>query len=1019
MVVLWVGLDALPAQEAARRQPHLIVHRQALEAAPENTWAALKQAVLWGADRTVTLEVDLAVTKDGKIFLFHDDWFDWKNEEVQGRANDFVWEEINDVDFGWWYHPQFKGERLPLFEDVVKFCKQNGVRLVLDHLNPAPPKPDRASSEMVLQILDKHGARDVVYFQMGGSVPIGREVGPATWMAAFDGDRETLRQALKQKEWGTIWVDDPRVLLDGLHRDVPKREVKMPAFSRDYRAEELDFNALVRQVRTGGDAGRIAAARLRKHFKARAGAALTAILAGNQTSAEVKTIAARALGRLSESRAVTVTERAKAKAALNTALTHPDAEVRAAAAYALGKLKDEQAVAPLTEMLRNLQETDKVRVEAARALGRIGSARAVPLLAEVAREEREEATNVIFPNWAKIWQEKGYWTVPWVLLNCYWALGEIGGEEALDFLLAQYRQVTFPAEKDRSLFLTEAVVVRQHALEAAARIGGAKALAAVKAATWEPPLDTYFDFVRLTRNFAPKAIVPVLLEFLGHPKTYQRCQAFYALLRVGEPAVKPLIGLLNNQQASPVAREWAAWTLGWMNDRRAVAPLMNALNDNVPGVRAKAAWAMGRMRVKQSANRLKELTKDTDAAVRDYAAEALERLGIPSAAATPPQAQFLTRRGNQLFFGGKRFRAVGASCVDAFVVYCGMTHDERTPQWAEEAVAEAGRRDIPFLRTFGSGFWPKDMKIYFDDPATYWKRFDEFVALAKKNNVKLLPTLFWNYQMWPDLMKEPCSKIFERGSRTRQAMEKYLRELVGRYRDDPTILCWEIGNEMNLGADLNKMHWPQSGIAPQMGTPSKRTTADSFTTADLVRFTKEMAALIKNIDRNHLVTTGHALPRFSSRALREGFPEVRWRSLDTIEDFLASVEMLHPDPVDIVSIHIYDGTVADAERASWEPGKDWIGLLRQVKARCDKMGKPLFIGEFCDNQKPDDPSAPFSTQLMARMVEWDIPLAAYWVWYRPQDPDNIAQGVKEPLIEKIRQTNQALGTPYRKGEDRG
>ncbi len=64
------------AAETETRQPHVIVHRQALQGAPQNRWAALKQAVLWGADETVTLEVDLHATKDGKIILFHDPWFD-------------------------------------------------------------------------------------------------------------------------------------------------------------------------------------------------------------------------------------------------------------------------------------------------------------------------------------------------------------------------------------------------------------------------------------------------------------------------------------------------------------------------------------------------------------------------------------------------------------------------------------------------------------------------------------------------------------------------------------------------------------------------------------------------------------------------------------------------------------------------------------------------------------------------------------------------------------------------------
>ena len=47
--------------------------------------------------------------------------------------------------------------------------------------------------------------------------------------------------------------------------------------------------------------------------------------------------------------------------------------------------------------------------------------------------------------------------------------------------------------------------------------------------------------LHLTHRFAPSEIVPVLLEFLDHPKVFQRHDAFYAPLRVGEPAIEPLI----------------------------------------------------------------------------------------------------------------------------------------------------------------------------------------------------------------------------------------------------------------------------------------------------------------------------------------------------------------------------------------------------------------------------------------------------------------------------------------------
>ncbi len=558
--------------------------------------------------------------------MFHDPWLDAKNDEVLGASGDWLWEEINDVDFGSWYDPRFKDERLPLFEDVLGFARLNGLRLTLDIKENVTPA-------MVRALLKKHDAERVVYSGWVGN--FGSLVGAQRWITEFDGDRERIRQILGHFGGNTVWVDHPRVLLDLLHRDVSKREVKMPPLRLAYRPEELQLDTLVEQVRAGGDQGRIGAARLRKHFRDRASAAFVGILPDEGASAEPKAIAARALGRLAD----TIRESKKGgKAAelLSGALADSSAELRAAAAYALGKLKHEGAVAGLVAVLRNPEETAKVRAEAARALGRIRSPRAIQPLVETAQLQGAQAGEYLrrFVASTKGYTKEGYffrdnsamyWAMPQLLYACYWALGEIGGEPALDFLLAQYEAKQFP-EKDR---LMEAIFVRARALDAAARIGGARALAAAKAHAWKPPHPTYLDYVRLTRNFPANEVVPVLLEFLGHPNGWQRQEAFYALLRIGEPAIEPLIGLLNDKQASLIARQWAAWTLGWMDDPRVVAALTTALNDRVPGVRAKAAWAMGKLRVQESAKRLEELSKDTDPLVRDYAAEALDRLRRP------------------------------------------------------------------------------------------------------------------------------------------------------------------------------------------------------------------------------------------------------------------------------------------------------------------------------------------------------------------------------------------------------
>ena len=74
---------------------------------------------------------------------------------------------------------------------------------------------------------------------------------------------------------------------------------------------------------------------------------------------------------------------------------------------------------------------------------------------------------------------------------------------------------------------------------------------------------------------------------------------------------------------------------------------------------------------------------------------------------------------------------------------------------------------------------------------------------------------------------------------------EYVRAIVSRYRDDPRILFWEIGNEYNLEADLSA-RW-------------KERPANQIPTSDQIRsFLIQIAMLIKQLDRNHLITSGNS-----------------------------------------------------------------------------------------------------------------------------------------------------------------
>lgn len=95
---------------------YTIAHRGASGYAPENTFAAFDIAADMNAD---LIELDVQLTKDGHIAVIHDDKVD-RTTDGSGFVKDFTLKELQALDAGSWFGPEFKGERIPSLEEVMK-----------------------------------------------------------------------------------------------------------------------------------------------------------------------------------------------------------------------------------------------------------------------------------------------------------------------------------------------------------------------------------------------------------------------------------------------------------------------------------------------------------------------------------------------------------------------------------------------------------------------------------------------------------------------------------------------------------------------------------------------------------------------------------------------------------------------------------------------------------------------------------------------------------------------------------
>ncbi|MFA7744729.1 glycerophosphodiester phosphodiesterase [Salinicoccus roseus] len=102
---LWVGTK-VTSEPAIRdikpyfrhRSPYIFAHRGGMGLAPEHTAAAFDKAGKFDVDG---FEIDIRMTKDEEIVVFHDAYVD-RTSNGAGRVSDMTLAELRDLDFG--YH---------------------------------------------------------------------------------------------------------------------------------------------------------------------------------------------------------------------------------------------------------------------------------------------------------------------------------------------------------------------------------------------------------------------------------------------------------------------------------------------------------------------------------------------------------------------------------------------------------------------------------------------------------------------------------------------------------------------------------------------------------------------------------------------------------------------------------------------------------------------------------------------------------------------------------------------------
>jgi hypothetical protein len=355
---------------------------------------------------------------------------------------------------------------------------------------------------------------------------------------------------------------------------------------------------------------------------------------------------------------------------------------------------------------------------------------------------------------------------------------------------------------------------------------------------------------------------------------------------------------------------------------------------------------------------------------------------------------FLQIHDQQLMLGTQLFRNVGATIPDLFERF--LRGDDAG---ADQALKDAQAVGIRFVRCAGLPRTVDAARTFAGDQARWLAAYDRMLAAAASHEIALVPSLLYDSHIVEQVVSgsgnEPAD-LLTPGSPADRFAITYVTAIVTRYKTDPRILLWEVGNEYNLLANYASAAAAAGGAAPS--------------TSDRIRaFLGRMAALIHRIDRLHPVTSGNGdLPPYAGH-LPHHWSDRRYPTVDTFstgqDSFAQYQEMLdffNPPGIDIISVHQHPPVT---DRVLWLTEDDVNALrISWTQLACTNLGKPLFVGAFGQQTLANgkEQSAPWMLDFLRRMQAEGAPLAAVESWEPgANDPTATTDAISTALTPQL------------------
>ena len=137
--------------------PIILAHRGDLAHAPENTLASFSQALQKGADG---VELDAKLTSDGHVIVIHDTTVD-RTTNGKGRIPAHSLKSIRQLDAGAWFDEKFRGEKVPLLEEVFELIGRDKL-INIELTNYATPRDGLVVK--ICELIKRHNNQKQIIF---------------------------------------------------------------------------------------------------------------------------------------------------------------------------------------------------------------------------------------------------------------------------------------------------------------------------------------------------------------------------------------------------------------------------------------------------------------------------------------------------------------------------------------------------------------------------------------------------------------------------------------------------------------------------------------------------------------------------------------------------------------------------------------------------------------------------------------------------------------------------------------